>query len=187
MSRLQQPGSPGGISDVSTPTKKLMSGMLSLSPFKRTAGSGGGGSPFGSEGGASPAAASVSPQHRSLIPSYGHAVQKREIIRQQEEQLAGLRLQLQQQGVELARWAAASQHVRPVACFSVTAAHRKHAHIIYHDALQFMRARTQAGRHAQACLQLFVHAPCVCVHELHMRRPLHTVGMQILTCVQTSC
>ena len=108
-----QPGSPGARSDVSTPTKRLVSGVLSLSPFKRggagggLSSTGGGGSPYGSEGGASAGSG-----QRSLIPSYSHAVQKREVIRQQEEALGMLRQQLQQQGAELGRCASKVAYTR---------------------------------------------------------------------------
>lgn len=108
---LMQPGSPGGRSDASTPTQRLMSGVLALSPFKRggagTPGSTGNGgpSPYGSDGGASGGTGAGSAP-RSLIPSYSHAVQKREVIRQQGEQIEIMRTQLQQQAAELGRWGA---------------------------------------------------------------------------------
>jgi hypothetical protein len=102
----QQPGSPLSMtSNLSTPASTARrGGLLSLSPFKRTVsgspgadggGFGGGRSPQGSEGGGG--------GQRSLIPSYSHAVQKREIIRAQEEQLAALRGEAQRQVAEVGR------------------------------------------------------------------------------------
>jgi len=114
-SQFLQPGSPAARSDVNTPSKRGGGGggVFSLSPFKPR------GSPLGSTpslgGGSSTApgsplasdAGTGSPQstlrQRSLIPSYAHAVQKREIIRAQGEQLAALQATVQQQDVELGR------------------------------------------------------------------------------------
>lgn len=122
-----QPDSPaarsssgGGAASTPPSAKSRLGGVLS--PFRRALGSGSGrGSPLGSSGGAGgtpPPPPSPQPQSgpgaaRSLLPSYGHAVAKREIIRAQEEQLAALRLQLGQLEEEAARWAAAECSAPP--------------------------------------------------------------------------
>jgi hypothetical protein len=104
------PSSPGGAcSGASTPTGRALA--AALSPFRR----GPGNSPL-SDGGGAPSSAGGTPQRaaRSLIPSYGHSVQKREVIRQQEEQLGALRQQAEQQGQEIGRRAAlAAPSARP--------------------------------------------------------------------------
>jgi hypothetical protein len=105
--QAMQPPSPGARSETGTPTKRLVGGMLSLSPLKRfTRGSGGTASPLSGAksplGGGSVSGAAT-PQKSSLIPSYSHSIQKREVIRWQEEQLAALAQHAQQQDDELSR------------------------------------------------------------------------------------